>query len=378
MSVAARLPALVAVAVVVSSLTVGLSGTGAAQTDSDVVFEYESDTAATATERVNTTYAHNISVRTNASEAPIVLTVFYNQSADIEYESVDAELGGDSIAMAANTTEITRNGRELTRVRLTARSVSTSGVETLNTTVNLRTPAAVTTETILTGGTHGPTGQTLDLQSTSLTTEAPDPTPTDIELSEGDAEPGDQVTLTGTVTNAGDRPVNDLAVSITANGTELTNQTVNLTAGATTEVQADWTPSDDGDYTVRMSVYSATVEESTANNSLVTTYSIDTSSSAGGGSSGGGGGSSSSSGSSISSQTATPTATPTTTATQTQTVQETATPVSTDTDTTVETRTETETNATVETTSGDGPGFGVGVVCLAVIVAALLGVRRSE
>lgn len=266
---------------------------GTAAASAPVTFGYADAPADTVTAALDTTYDHQFSVRTNASEGPLVLTLYHNRSAPIAYASHAVSAEGTTLSMRANTTNVTVDGRQLTRVRLVNRSVPLSGPTEVNVSVGLTMPSAATSETLYTGGTHAPTGTTLPLETTTLTATAPDLAPTALSVNRSTPTVGQNVTVNVTVSNLGGLAATDAPVEVTAGSTRLDRRNLSLGVGNSSSYSLVWQPSSAAEYTLAVEASAPGADLNGANDTrslTVQVRSTDDDDDGGDGGDGGGGG----------------------------------------------------------------------------------------
>lgn len=278
--------------VVVASLLAVGPGLAAGAT----TFDYNSSSQAPADEASvvsGGTYQHTVAVDTNATSGPVQLVVFYNASAGISYQSYDATLDGQDVTMETNVSTVIVDDQEMTRVRFTYRSPSSSGARTLRLTADMSMPDRSMTTDIYTGGAHGPSGTTLPRRETTVTVDRPDLTVTDISTSPSSPSPGDSVTVSSTITNVGSLGASPQAVRLLIDGNQTATNTTSVAGSSNGTVSFDWSPGTSGEYnvTVVSDAMDAVNESNESNNSLTRTISVQRAGGGGGGGGGLGGGS---------------------------------------------------------------------------------------
>jgi PGF-pre-PGF domain-containing protein len=153
---------------------VGMSGIATANNHA-TVFEYNETPDESATIQPGGVYTHQFSVDTNATNGPLILVAYINQSTDISFESSNVVYEGSDFNVDVNVSNVTVAGDDLTRIQLTNRSdLQNDTARTLDVEMNFEVPSTTTTERIQTGGTHGPSGQVLRLEQTELSVERDD------------------------------------------------------------------------------------------------------------------------------------------------------------------------------------------------------------
>jgi len=258
-------------------------------------FEYDTSgqaPASNATVVANGTYQHEVAVSTNVTSGPVTLVVFYNSSSDIGYQSYDATVDGQDVTMQTNTTTVTVDGREMTRVRFAYRNPSMSGGETLRLTANMSMPDRTTTTTVYTGGAHAPSGTTLPRRETTVTVDRPDLTVSNLSLEPSSPSPGDSVTVTSTVTNAEQIAAGMQDVQLSVDGNQTSVNSTGVSGSSTSTVSFDWSPGSTGQYDLRVEAdASGAVKESDeSNNALTQTVRVESANDGGGGGGGFSGG----------------------------------------------------------------------------------------
>jgi len=263
-------------------------------------FEYDTAPADSTAVALGSEYVHEYTVTTNATNGPLVLTVYYNQGADLEYNSHNVVVDGTPVNMDVVVENITVNGNNLTRVQLTNGTMPGSGERSFDVNVSFSTSNDVTEEVVYTGGTHGTTGLTLPLQETELAITGSDVTPTSLEVSDSSPEVGDNITVSVGVANFGGLDAGSVPVTVDVNGTTVGSQNLSLPADSTTDTAISWNIQTSGAREITATTTSSVTELNTTNTTRDRIVSVaEGESSDGGGGSGGGGGGGGSSGSSL-------------------------------------------------------------------------------
>ena len=115
------------VGVAVLALLLVLAPVTAALVAADgAVFEYDEGVESTATGPVGGVYHHEVSMRTDANEGPIVMTVYYSPDAPLSFDdtadSARLTLGGDPLDVRTNVTNVSAGSETLRRGRGGSRS----------------------------------------------------------------------------------------------------------------------------------------------------------------------------------------------------------------------------------------------------------------
>jgi hypothetical protein len=134
-----------------------------------LTFEYAGEPS-DGTVEVGERFTHEFDVRTNASDGPLLLTVYAPIDDGLSYTSHAGTLDGDPIALSSTTETVRIDGQQLTRLTLTNRTLPKSGMQTLSVDIGLIAERTGSYD-LYTGGVHGPTAKTLPLSSTDLTVE---------------------------------------------------------------------------------------------------------------------------------------------------------------------------------------------------------------
>lgn len=156
--------------VVIALVMIAAAGTPTASAQQDVSFEYDSEPAGSVNIDTGDQYTHTFDVQTNATNGPLIMTVYYNTSADFTYDSHTVRVNGSTTIptqLAVDT--ITVDGQNLTRIQLTNRSVTGNKDRRYNTEVKLSVPSNTGDEVVYSGGTHGPSGEVIPLKETAVT-----------------------------------------------------------------------------------------------------------------------------------------------------------------------------------------------------------------
>lgn len=159
------------VVVIVAMIAVGSVPAVSAQ--QDVVFEYDSEPPESATVDTEKEYTHTFSVETNATDGPLIMAVYYNESAGFSYNSHTVRVNdSETIPTQQSIDTTTVENQKLTRIHLINRSVAGTNNRSYDVDVKLSAPSDTGEEIVYSGGTHAPTGETLPLNETDVTIES--------------------------------------------------------------------------------------------------------------------------------------------------------------------------------------------------------------
>jgi glyceraldehyde 3-phosphate dehydrogenase len=105
---------LLAVALAVTVVTaLGAPVVSANHESEHISFAYDTSPATSASAENGTTYTHEFAVRTNATDGPLVTTVYYERPSDLAYVDHNVSVGGTAIDTETQVDNVTVDGQEM-------------------------------------------------------------------------------------------------------------------------------------------------------------------------------------------------------------------------------------------------------------------------